>query len=286
MRRTIRRLLFALGLLLVAAAACGGDDDGGGGNDGGDEADSAPIEGPVVAFRLTDLDLRDPHAFAMIGACNDVTEVQNDGFETDITEDNEGPDDPDNPDGLLDLSGLAVFRPLNQSVAEVRLEVVLGADCTAPIETTSCTRGDASSIDATGSNHADTPCDVVLANTINEDYDPALEPAAAPCFSAEAPAGVLEFGPFQLSEVAGAATYDGDPATRLVNGSLRGFLSEAHADATTVDVPILGEVPLSSLLPGGTDCCADHDDRDEDEGGASGWYVYLTFTAEEVPYSE
>ena len=284
MGRTSRPLLFALGLLL-AVPACGGDDDGGGGNDGGDEADGAPIEGPVVAFRITDLDLLDPHAFVNIGACNDVTEVQNDGFETDITEDNEGPDDPDNPDGLLDLSGLAIFRPLNQSVAEVRLEVVLGADCTAPIESTTCTAGDASSIDATGSNHADSPCDVLLADTTNGDYDPAPQPAPPPCFDADAPAGVLEVGAFQLSEVAGAATYDGDPATRLVDGVLRGFLSEAHADATTVNTA-LGDMVLSSLLPGGTDNCAEHDDRDEDAGGASGWYVYLAFTAEEVPYTE
>jgi hypothetical protein len=101
-----------------------------------------------------------------------------------------------------------------------------------------------------------------------------------------AQSGVLEFGPFQLSEVAGAATYDGDPATGLVHGLLRGFLNEAQADATTVTLPLLGDVPLSSLLPGGTDCCADHDDRDMDSGGASGWYVYLTFTAVEVPYTE
>ena len=281
---TSRPLRLALALLL-APLACGGDDDSA--SDGSDVADvdSAPIEGPVVAFRITDLDLRDPHAFVMIGACNDVTEVQNDGFETDITEDNEGPDGDDNPDGLLDLSGLAVFRPLNQSVEPVNLEVVLGADCTAPIETTTCTRGDASSITATGSNDASSACDVVLADTRNGDYDPAVQPAAAPCFSAEAPAGVLEFGPFQLSEVAGAATYQGDPATGLTRGVLRGFLSEAHADATTVDTA-LGEMVLSSLFPGGTDNCAEHDDRDQDSGGASGWYVYLDFTAEEVPFSE
>ena len=284
MTRTSRPLFFAFGLLLVAAPACGGDDDGGGGNDGGgDEADGAPIEGPVVAFRLTDLDLRDPHVFAEIGACNDVTDVQNDDFQTDINEDN-GPDDQ--PDGLLDLSGLAVFRPLNQSVDEVRLEVILGADCTAPIEGTTCTKGDAGSIQATGSNDASSACDVLLADTTNGDYDPAVGPAPAPCFNADAPEGVLEFGPFQLSEVAGAATYQGDPATGLMNGILRGFLSEEHADATTVDVVLLGEVPLSSLLPGGTDNCADHDDRDSDTGGASGWYVYLTFTAEEVPFTE
>ncbi|HEU5055256.1 MAG TPA: hypothetical protein VFU21_01970, partial [Kofleriaceae bacterium] len=267
-------------------AACGGDDDGGGGGDGGAGGDDGGGGGgPPTAFRITDLDLLDPHAFIMIGACNDVTEVQNDSFQTDIEEDNEGPDG-DNPDGLLDLSGLAVFRPLDQSADDVTMDVLLGADCTAPIESTSCTKGDASEIRATGSNHADTPCDVVLADTTNGDYDPAVAPAPAPCSAVDAAAGVLEFGPFQLSEVAGAATYDGDPATRLTNGVLRGFLSEAHADATTVDAPLVGEVPLSSLLPGGTDNCAEHDDRDEDSGGAAGWYVYLSFTAVEVPFTE
>ena len=279
----IRLSLVSLALVL---AACGGDSspdaDG-----GGDEVDAgSDAEGPVVAYRLTDLDLRDPHAFAMIGACSDVTEVQNDGFETDIAEDNEGPDDSEDPDGLLDLSGLAVFRPLDQGANSVTVEVVLGADCTAPIESTSCSKGDAGSIVARGGNDASSSCDVVLADTTNGDYTPALQPAAAPCFDVAAPEGVLEFGPFRLSEVAGAATYQGDPATGLTNGLLRGFLSEAHADETTVNLPLLGDVPLSSLLPGGTDSCAEGDDRDTDSGGASGWYVYLTFTAEEVPFTE
>jgi hypothetical protein len=266
-------------------SACGGDDDGASGRDGGGADADVDPNAPDVAFRLTDLDLLDPHAFAFIGACNDVTEVENDGFQTQISEDNKGPEG-DNPDGLLDLSGMAIFRPLDQSAHDVRLEVLLGADCTAPIESTSCTKGDASSITGTGANDTAAACDVVLADTTNGDYDPALEPAPAPCFAAEAPQGVLEFGAFQLSEVAGAATYDGDPATGLMHGLLRGFLNEEYADSTNVDVPILGSKPLSSLLPGGTDNCADHDDRDMDSGGASGWYVYLTFTAVEVPYSE
>jgi hypothetical protein len=288
MTRNSLSLSFALGLLLAAIPACGGgDDDGGDGGDtsDGDGPDAAPAEGPVVAFRITELALRDPHAFVQIGACNDVTDVQNDGFQEDIEEDNEGPDDDENPDGLLDLSGLAVFRPLDQAAGGVTLDVVLGADCTAPIDGTSCTLGDASTIRATGSNDASAACDVILADTTNGDYDPAPAPAPAPCFAADAPAGVLEFGPFQLSEVAGAATYDGDPATGLANGLLRGFLSEAHADAATVDTA-LGEMVLSSLLPGGTGNCAEHDDRDEDAGGASGWYVYLSFAAVEVPFTE
>jgi hypothetical protein len=51
-------------------------------------------------------------------------------------------------------------------------------------------------------------------------------------------------------------------------------------------VPVLGDVPLSSLLPGGADNCAGHDDRDTGPGGESGWYAYLTFSAEAVAYSE
>ncbi len=270
--------------LVFSLFGCGGDDDGSGDNGGGADADVDP-GAPDVAFRLTDLDLRDPHAYAFLGACNDVTEVENDDFQTQIEEDNEGPDS-DNPDGLLDLSGLAVFRPLDQAAHDVILEVVLGADCTAPIESTSCSKGDASTVMATGANDTAAACDVVLADTTNGDYDPGLEPAPAPCFAAAASEGVLEFGSFQLSEVAGAATYDGDPATGLIHGVLRGFLNEEYADATTITLPVLGDKPLSSLLPGGTDCCADHDDRDSDTGGASGWYVYLTFTAAEVTYSE
>ena len=286
MIRTTRPLCLALALLLTPLA-CGGDDDssGGGGDGGSGDIDADVPEGPTVAFRITDLDLLDPHVYAFIGACNDVTAVQNDNFERDINEDNEGPDDPDNPDGLLDLSGLAIFRPLNQAAETARLEVLLGADCTAPIESTSCSKGEASSIMATGNNDASAACDVILADTTTEGYDPAPAPAPAPCFAANAPEGVLEFGPFKLTEVAGAATYDGDPATGLMDGLLRGFISEEDADNTTVNLPILGDVPLSSLFPGGTDNCADGDDRDE-SSGTSGWYVYLSFTAVEVPFTE
>lgn len=64
-----------------------------------------------------------------------------------------------------------------------------------------------------------------------------------------------------------------------------GFLSEAVADATMVDLGA-GPVPLSSLLPGGTGNCDSGDDKDlGPDGTTPGWWMYFNFTALAVTYT-
>ena len=64
---------------------------------------------------------------------------------------------------------------------------------------------------------------------------------------------------------------------------MRGFVSETDADNTILPagLPIIGGLPLSALLPGGTGNCAAHDDRDMLEG-VRGWWFYLNFSAERI----
>jgi len=82
-----------------------------------------------------------------------------------------------------------------------------------------------------------------------------------------------------------AAEYVGDPATGMLNVLIRGFMSEADAQATIVQLPILGATPLSDLLPGGTGCNVGHDDRDLGPDGVTmGWWFYFNGTAVEVSY--
>ena len=83
-------------------------------------------------------------------------------------------------------------------------------------------------------------------------------------------------------------TYVGSPATGLVNGLIRGFVSETDADAIILPdtIDFVGGLPLSAVLPGGTGNCNGGDDRDVGPGGESGWYFYLNFTADPVPWTD
>ena len=76
------------------------------------------------------------------------------------------------------------------------------------------------------------------------------------------------------------ATFVGLPAQGLVNGLLRGFISETDADNTIMpaSLPLVGGQPLSALLAGGTNNCAPHSDIDINQG-VSGWWFYLNFSA-------
>jgi hypothetical protein len=65
-----------------------------------------------------------------------------------------------------------------------------------------------------------------------------------------------------------------------------GFLREEDADKINLPAsyPIVGGEPISLLLPGGAGNCSVRDDKD-DHGGYSGWWFFLNFTAENVPWT-
>jgi hypothetical protein len=93
----------------------------------------------LTAFRMTDLDLRDPHFFANVLGCLDVTNLSalgiegiNPTLESQIQNDEDG-------DVLLDLSLVTTFSPFTQIAdASSTLDLVF-PDCSAPMESTSCT---------------------------------------------------------------------------------------------------------------------------------------------------
>lgn len=115
-------------------------------------------------------------------------------------------------------------------------------------------------------------------------YSPAVLLPQAPCLVSD---------PFRLTmDVAGlhlelqdtriAATYSGSPVSALVDGLIVGFLPEAAADTVLIApaVPIVGGQPVSSILPGGTGCCASRDDRDPGPDGVTmGWWLHFNFVA-------
>jgi hypothetical protein len=117
-------------------------------------------------------------------------------------------------------------------------------------------------------------------------YTPAIGTATGPC-AASIPTDItFNLGVFSipLENVQVGATYVGTPATGLINGLIRGFISED--DAAAIVLPdLVGGGALPSVLPGGTGSCAPHDDRDVSPSLESGWYVYLNFTAHAVTWN-
>ena len=264
----MRASQYVLGTIVFAAlAACGG----GGGDDGDDGDDSSE---PPTSYRADEVVLMDPHLFAFGGV--DVTGTVNNQLDTGVSEDG---DDP--PDNLLDLSILLVFRPIDLAAASTRADAVIGADCTVPITTTTCTTGDANIVESNATN-GDSACLTAIAGTLGG-YDPAPTEPAGPCFVTDMETVTIDAGgvALQLDSAQLAADYGATGAPdRLENGLLIGFMTQATADATIIpeDTPIVGGDPLSSLLK--------DEDKDPGPGGADGWWFYINFTAAVVEYTE
>ena len=248
---------------------------------------------PPVAFRFTDLDLRDPHVYVSFLGCRDVTDTQLVGFsvnnelQTAIRTDDDG-------DGLLELSPTIVFRAFTQAGGASHAMELHFADCTAPLASTSCRPGGGQVIMATATNQSSGTCLGILPGTVRP-YTPAVTQTSSPCFVSSAVTVTIDLSgiPIVLRDARLAATFVGNPAGSLTNGLLRGFISEADANATIIpsSFPLVGGQPLSSLLPGGdppgpnnTNCAA-HSDVDTNNG-VRGWWFYLNYPAARVPWSD
>lgn len=242
-----------------------------------------------TAFRFNTLALRDPHAFAdVFFGCNDITDsffgnAVNQQFTRNMTMDTDG-------DGFLDLSPTLVFRPLTQGGTAMSPLEIHFADCTAPANTTTCHPGSDPSIMLTATNQASGSCLSILANTTHP-YTPAITQSSSPCFVSTQTTVTVALGGVNivLHDAKIAATYVGNPASQVTNGLLRGFVTEAEANATIfpANLQVVGGKPFSSILPGGMGNCRPANQSDKDvNNGVSGWWFYLNFTAPRTMWSD
>lgn len=260
-------------------------DDGNTVPDDGCDAHCA-IEIVPSAFRLHSLELRDPHAFTEVFFfCMDITSKLNDEFAKALTRDG---DDP--PDGRLDFSAVQLFRPLVQGTAETPFEFRF-ADCTTPMDSTRCAPGSSTipPVLTTASSQTEGACLGPVPDSVRP-YNPGVTSATGPCYTSAPETLLLDVEGIQitLSEAQIGATYVGNPAERLINGILRGFISEADANMIILpaDLPVVGGQTLSSVLRGGQGNCASGSDMDMGPGGEPGWWIYFNYTAGPVPWSE
>ena len=245
-------------------------------------------EAPIV-YRMTDLDLRDPHLFApvtiVVPLCLDFTDdplpvvdlAFNGSLQDQINTDADR-------DGFLDLSSLLLFHPFTTQAVAEEVDVDAGL-CTAPLETTVCAADPMTTpLLTTYTGQAAGTCLDPVAGTTSG-YDPAIVEPGAPCFVTVAETFSLPLGGLDvtLQDLQIAATFAGSPTTTFTSGLIRGFLTETAADALLLppDLPVVGGQPFSVLLPGGTGSCATGDDRDT-HLGESGWWFYLNFKASRI----
>jgi len=288
------RLAIAL-LFSTPLAACGGgggtaDDSGGVCGDGvldtgeecddgnttaGDGCDGSCALEPGTAYRADTLVVRDPHMFALSGAI-DVTDTVNNAITDGLTMDADTP-----PDGKLDLSIVLVFRPVNPSAGSTAADAVIGPACAPPAATTTCASDPAATIVHSTATNGDATCLTPTAGTTGG-YSPPIMTPAGRCFVTDKEIVAITLGGVELmlEDAQIAATYGTGAPDSLSDGLLVGFISQAAADATILpaDLPVVGGDPLSSLLK--------TSDQDTGPGGATGWWFYINFTAQKVPYAE
>ena len=249
-----------------------------------------PALAPAEVFRLSDLDLRDPHVYVSPGfGCFDFTDQDvplfpgsafNGQLQAAITGDSQ-------PDGLLDSSYLLEFRPFDELAVGLRLDLGSGL-CTAPMAGTSCAP-DASAVPQTAAYDglAAGGCLAELAGTTYPAYTPEVATVAGPCFVSAPRRVVFDLNgvSLPLSDLQIAGDWTATPVSGFATGLMRGFLSEAEAANVLLpaSLPIVGGDPITVLLPGGAGNCAGHDDRDS-LNSVSGWWFYFNFPAAAVAW--
>lgn len=235
-------------------------------------------ESTLVAFRITSLEIRDPHLLVndSSGACTDVTDsLMNPLIQSRLGNDAGG----QGPVLLLEKGsqhGTSSAAKLldgscSRNGAGTPMTCRIEPEAVEPMSTTELGSGTCLAPDSgtTGS------------------YQPAIGTPTAPCFVSEEPSYKLSVGGLglNLKHVKVAATYNADPPT-VLGGLLEGFVSETYAELIVFPASVeqIGGKALSALLRGGAGSCPGSDDRDVVDG-ESGWWLYFNFDAQKVSYS-
>jgi cysteine-rich repeat protein len=263
--------------VLEGAEEC--DDGNNAPGDGCDAVCVAEAAAEATPLRIKELHLREPHVFAF--GFVDVTATVNGMINDAILQDLASPTDPETPDGLLDFSFIALFRPYDTEAASTDLDIVV-ADCVAPLNGTECVLGVGQAPVLSMATNLDSNCLDVLPDT-DAGHSPAITTPAGPCFTSDEETFDLLLGGIAIHLIDGqmAATYAGSADNpQLTNGLMRGFLSvEAAAGAIIPEqTPLFGGLSISEMLK--------VEDKDTGPNGEDGWWFYMNFSAEKVSYSD
>jgi len=236
-------------------------------------------------YRITTLELRDPHIWLapIVFPCQDVTTSGPFGFSVNgvISDSING----------LELNLLTQLSPARQDAPGGDVSVIT-AECEEANGGVSCSNADPANVTSTTfTNTSSGTCLEPVPGTTSG-YDPPIQPPADGCFASEAVSLTIDLAgaPIALTGAQVAAEYSGSPPRQLLGGLVTGFISEEDADDISIEIDLIGEIVLSSALRGGTDNCSapspEVGDRDTGPDGEPGWWFYLYFEAEEVPFTD
>lgn len=249
------------------------------------------VDNQVTAFRLDTMVLRDPHMFfraTIFSPCQDVTDSGgglpgahpggvNGQMQDSLTTDGDG-------DGFIDSSPLLLFRLFDQAGPGGKVELASGRFATTA-------SGDLMPGTPRGSvTYTNSASGTLLsvAPGSTKPYVPGVVEPTGPGFVSDPVLYTMTSGslsiPLEGFQMAG--TYSGDPATSIVNGLSKGFISETNAQQVTINLGTGGTTTLAALLAGGQGGCSMTDDRDlGPDGVTSGWWFYFNWTAQKVTYT-
>lgn len=242
----------------------------------------------VTVFRITNAQITAPHLYfsAPFLGCNDVTNSGvagqlPDGVNGMLSDALTDPSDED-PD-LFNMSITLLARPLTQIS-----QAVFDAELRLPkcdLDYDTCTDDpDQPIVFTTATNRGSGACFPPSAYEGSPNYGGQNNPTG-PCFKSEPTDVSLSIADIELDlvEASVAAKYVGDPAGKLAEGILIGFLPKSVADNAfiEIDAPIVGGTfAISHFLKGGGGCGGGDDS--ETFNGEKGWWMYLNFEAEVV----
>ena len=251
--------LFRLPLILFAAAGCVA---------GEPELEFADwiLEETVQdqAYRVTELQLRDPHLHARLGGCLDITAKITGLVNGELAADRD-------QDGLYDLSLVVVERTQSKQMD------LFVADCkTSEASCIATNRLEYFKLEDIDRGR----CGTVDRTTLG-DYKPRIQVPSAPCRLSQSQRIARSEPPLAL------------PGTQIAlwkrkqggkSGRVRTFLSRETADAIAAPDSLwgIGGLSLSRFLAGDDQACPDFSDLDQGPDAEQGWWVYIDFQAETV----
>jgi hypothetical protein len=236
---------------------------------------------PPMAFRITELMLRDPHLFY---GSSDLTETPVLGQSVNRTLiPNQLTMDSDR-DGFLDTSVILVMQPFDPRATNAMLTMVNG-NC--PVDTSKpCVPKPGSTVNATWAlqNTLEGMCLAPVAGTTSN-FQPPVAVPKAPCFSTTTGTTLaLDLGGVSLPvmEAKLSATYQNQPSAALVGGLLMGFVTSQDAMAAILPRDLgapIGGTPFLNYVR--------RQDRDQAESPnmQDGFWMYLNFVAKPVTYT-
>lgn len=262
----------------------------GGVQTGSPDAPNMPVvttpDAQPMSFRITELQLRDPHVFA---GTTDITEMQVLGQSVNrtlipdkLTKDADG-------DGAIDVSVIALLAPFDPSASPSITPTLTFVNASCPVNG----GASASCKPLTGNTGLETTWTLEQRQSGNcleptpgttSSYQPSITVPSGPCFlSSEGNDLTMDLGGIKIAVTAArvSASYQAQPAG-LIKGLIAGFVTRSAAEQARLPNdagPTVGGDSLAMYIR-----MRDYD-QSASPNGQDGFWMYLNFVAKPIAYT-